>query len=138
MLLALNLLVAAGPAAALALGRAAGTTEAGPQQGDPQRGRAIAMSRSQGLCVLCHGMPGVPANEAATIGPSLERVASRHGPSELRERFLNPQRYNPDTVMPGYAQTDHPGARLPESRKGRPLLDEQALADVLAYLATLK
>ena len=88
--------------------------------------------------MLCHVMPGVPANEAATIGPSLDGVASRHGAAELRERLLNPQLYNPQTVMPAYARKDHPGARLPESRRGRPLLDEQALADVLAYLATLK
>jgi sulfur-oxidizing protein SoxX len=104
--------------------------------GDPARGAAIAASRAQGLCVLCHAMPGIDPRLSGTIGPDLAGAGTRHGVAELRARLLTPERFNPQTVMPAYAR--HDGLdRVAAARRGQPLLTEQQLEDVLAWLATL-
>jgi sulfur-oxidizing protein SoxX len=124
---------AASPAAA---GEAARGTGAGPA-GDAARGAAIVASRTQGLCVLCHAVPGVPAVHAGTIGPPLEGIGARLAPEALRERLLAPERFNPQTVMPSYARTEGL-ERVAPARRGRPILDPQQVEDVVAYLAGLR
>lgn len=102
------------------------------------RGRQIATSRTHGLCVLCHALPGLAAHEVGTLGPDLSGVATRHDAATLRRRLVEPDAFNPSTIMPSYGRVNHPGARVPTSRQGQALLDEQSLADVLAYLGSLK
>ena len=41
-------------------------------QGDTTRGAALAANRSQGLCVLCHALPGQPTALQGTVGPALD------------------------------------------------------------------
>jgi sulfur-oxidizing protein SoxX len=107
--------------------------------GDAQRGRDLALSRSQGLCVLCHAIPGVPPHQVGDLGPSLAGVASRLNPTELRLRLIRPQQFNPDTIMPAYgAVLDDPARRVAARNRGQALLDAQALEDVLAFLETLR
>jgi sulfur-oxidizing protein SoxX len=105
--------------------------------GNPVRGQQIATSRSVGLCVLCHAVPGVPAAHAGTLGPDLAGVGARHTRAALRERVLYPERFNVQTVMPSPVRTDglH---RVAAAREGRPLLDAQQVEDLLAWLETLK
>jgi sulfur-oxidizing protein SoxX len=110
---------------------------AGELAGDAARGAAIVASRTQGLCVLCHAVPGVPAVHTGTIGPPLQGVGARLGPDALRERLLAPERFNPQTVMPAYARTDGL-ERVAPARRGQPILDPQQIEDVVAYLASLK
>lgn len=105
--------------------------------GDAERGRAIAESRTQGLCVLCHALPGVPAVQTGTIGPSLAAVGSRLSADDLRARLTAPERFNPQTVMPSYARSDG-FARVASARRGRALLDARQIDDVVAYLETLR
>jgi sulfur-oxidizing protein SoxX len=105
--------------------------------GDAARGAAIAASRTQGLCVLCHALPGVPAVQSGTIGPNLAGVGARYTPGELREHVVNPQRFNPQTIMPSYTKRDG-FERVAASRRGQPLLDAQQIEDVVAWLASLK
>jgi L-cysteine S-thiosulfotransferase len=105
--------------------------------GDAARGRAIAESRTQGLCVLCHALPGVPPVQAGTIGPSLAGVGGRLSADDLRARVVAPERFNAATVMPSYARSDGL-ARVAAARRAQPLLDAQQIDDVVAYLATLK
>jgi sulfur-oxidizing protein SoxX len=114
-------------------------TLAAPVQanGDPARGAAIAASRSQGLCVLCHALPGQPAALAGTVGPPLAGVASRLDVAALRARLLEPERFNPDTVMPAYGRTDGLQQVAPAQR-GKPLLSAAQIDDVLAWLVTLQ
>ena len=45
--------------------------------GDATRGAAIVASRSQGLCVLCHALPGQAPAHQGTLGPSLDGVGAR-------------------------------------------------------------
>jgi L-cysteine S-thiosulfotransferase len=104
---------------------------------DAERGRAIAESRTQGLCVLCHALPGVPPVQAGTIGPNLAGVGARLSADDLRARLVSPERFNAETVMPSYARSDGL-ARVANSRRGQALLDAQQIDDVVAYLATMK
>jgi sulfur-oxidizing protein SoxX len=105
--------------------------------GDGERGRAITESRTQGLCVLCHALPGVPQVHAGTIGPNLAGVGARLSVEDLRTRLIAPERFNPQTVMPSYARRDG-FERVATSRRGQSLLDAQQIDDVVAYLGTLK
>jgi sulfur-oxidizing protein SoxX len=105
--------------------------------GDAGRGRAIAESRTLGLCVLCHALPGVPAVQAGTIGPDLAGVGARLSADDLRARVVAPERFNPETVMPSYARSEG-FARVASARRGQALLQPQQIDDVVAYLETLK
>jgi sulfur-oxidizing protein SoxX len=105
--------------------------------GDAQRGAAIAASRQTGLCVLCHALPGVTARQSGTLGPDLAGVGARLSAAQLRERLLQPQRFNPDTLMPAYGATTSL-QRVAGARQGQPLLSDQQLDDVIAYLETLR
>ena len=101
------------------------------------RGAAIVASRSQGLCGLCHALPGQPAHLQGTLGPPLAGVGSRYSADELRQHLLAPERFNPDTVMPAYGRSDGLTQVAPALR-GRPLLAPAQIDDVLAYLASLR
>ena len=105
--------------------------------GDVARGAAIVAGRSQGLCVLCHALPGQPAAQQGTLGPPLDGVGARLSGEQLRARLLAPERFNPDTVMPSYGRTDGLVQVAPALR-GKPLLAPAQIDDVVAYLASLK
>ncbi len=105
--------------------------------GDAVRGAAIVASRTQGLCVLCHALPGVETVHSGNLGPSLAGVGARLSAEELRRRLLAPERFNPATVMPAYGRSDGL-VRVASARRGRPLLDAQQIDDVVAYLVTLQ
>ena len=106
-------------------------------QGDTTRGAALAADRSQGLCVLCHALPGQPAALQATIGPAHDGVGARLNPEALRQRLLAPERFNPDTLMPSYSRTERL-QRVAPAQQGRPLLAPDQIDDLVAYLASLK
>ncbi len=118
----------------LALGTGTGAASA---QGDAQRGAAIAASRSLGLCVLCHALPGQPAALQGDLGPPLAGIATRLDAQDLRQRLLAPERFNPDTLMPAYGRTD--GLRqVAAAQRGQPLLTPAQIDDVVAWLETLR
>jgi sulfur-oxidizing protein SoxX len=105
--------------------------------GDPLQGQQIAGSRSAGLCVLCHAMPGVPAVQAGTLGPDLAGVGARYTRAQLRERLVAPERFNPQTVMPSATRSEGL-QRVAAARQGQGVLTPQQLEDVLAWLETLR
>ena len=110
-------------------------------QGDATRGAALAANRSQGLCVLCHALPGQPTALQGTIGPALDGVGARLNPEALRQRLLAPERFNPDTVMPSYGRVYSAAdamQRVPVARQGKPLLAPDQIDDLVAYLGSLK
>ena len=105
--------------------------------GDAARGAAIVASRSQGLCVLCHALPGqLPAHQG-TLGPALDGVGARLDADALRQRLLAPERFNPDTVMPAYGRSSGL-LQVATALRGKPLLAPGQIDDVAAYLATLR
>jgi sulfur-oxidizing protein SoxX len=105
--------------------------------GDAARGEAIALNRSLGLCVLCHALPGQNPALQGNIGPPLAGVGSRLDAAALRQRLLAPERFNPDTVMPAYGRTDGL-QQVARAQRGRPLLSDGQVDDVVAWLATLR
>ena len=106
-------------------------------QGDAARGRAIALNRSLGLCVLCHALPGQNPALQGDIGPPLAGVGARLDADALRQRLLAPERFNPDTVMPSYGRV-RGLQQVAMAQRDRPLLSDAQVDDLVAWLATLR
>jgi L-cysteine S-thiosulfotransferase len=115
----------------------AGTAGAVHAAGDAARGAAIVASRSEGLCVLCHAVPGVPEPLQGNLAPPLAGAGVRWDATLLRRRLLEPEHFNPETIMPSYGRSDGLVRVAPE-RRGMPLLTPTQVDDVVAYLAGLK
>ena len=104
--------------------------------GDAQRGRAIATASGEASCLHCHAIPGA-RGAAGTLGPPLAGVARRLPASELRARIVDPSRLNPKTAMPPYGRTQ--GLyQVAAQYRGKPLLTDEQIDDVVAFLLTLK
>lgn len=104
--------------------------------GDPERGRAIVASRL-GTCLLCHRAPIPEERFQGDIGPDLAGVGARLSAAQLRLRLIDASRLNPATVMPSYYVIDGLD-RVGRPWRGKPVLEAQAIEDVVAYLATLR
>ena len=115
----------------------AGVAASAPPGGDPARGAAIVANRALSQCTLCHPAPGVPAHLRGSLAPDLAGVGARLDRAALRDRLLQPERFNPDTVMPSYGRTEGL-SRVAPAWRGKPLLDARQIDDVVAYLATLR
>jgi L-cysteine S-thiosulfotransferase len=105
--------------------------------GDPARGRAIVISRQQGLCLLCHSGPFPEERFQGTLAPSLKGVGARWSEGQLRLRIVDSKRLNPDSLMPSYGRVDRL-QRVGAAWRGKPLLDAQQIEDVVAFLRTLR
>lgn len=105
--------------------------------GDAARGRAIALDRSQGGCVLCHAVPDSGLPFAGNIAPTLAGVGARLTPAQLRLRVVDPTRVNPDTPMPAYYRIDGL-VQVASAYRGKPILTAQQVEDVVSWLATLE
>ena len=103
--------------------------------GDPIRGHTLVVSRDGGFCVLCHALPGEQIS--GDFGPSLAGVGSRLTPGEIRARVADMSAIVPDAAMPSFHRTEGL-ERVPPERAGKPVLNDQELEDVVAYLASLK
>ena len=106
--------------------------------GDPAAGAKAIAGRSLGNCLACHAISKL-ADEPfhGDVGPSLDGVASRYTPAELRLQIVNNKIVNPDSVMPGFFTTgDLVGVR--KQFEGKTILTAQQVEDVVAFLSTLK
>jgi sulfur-oxidizing protein SoxX len=106
-------------------------------KGDPARGRAIVVTRQQGLCLLCHSGPFPEERFQGSIGPDLNGIGSRLSEGQIRMRIVDPARFNPSTIMPAYYRTENL-TRVAPSFQGKPILSAEQIEDVVAFLATLK
>lgn len=106
-------------------------------QGDATRGEALARNRSQGLCVLCHALPGQNPALQGSIGPPLAGVGSRLDADGLRQRLVAPERFNPDTVMPSYGRSTGL-QQVAAAQRGQALLTDAQIDDLVAWLGTLR
>ena len=94
-------------------------------QGLANRGKEIFYKHTVASCIRCHKI----GNEGGVIGPALDGIASRKDRPYLYESLVNPTA----TLAEGF---DKLGASpMPPMNL---LLNEQELADVMAYLMTLK
>jgi len=105
--------------------------------GDPEKGRAIVTNRQVGLCLLCHSGPFPEERFQGDLAPDLAGVGARYTPAQLRERLVHPEKMNPRTIMPSYSKTQGLNRVAPNFRD-KPLLTDQQIDDVVAFLATLK
>lgn len=103
---------------------------------DPVRGRAIVANRQKSLCLLCHSAPIPEERFQGNIAPDLAGAGARLDAAQIRLRLVDPQRLNPDSIMPSYQRTDSLRQVAPAWR-GRPLLSGAELEDVIAYLVRL-
>lgn len=105
--------------------------------GDAQRGRAIVADRQKGLCLLCHTGPFPEQRFQGNLAPSLAGAGARWSVAQLRLRIADSRRLNPATLMPSYYRTDDL-VLVGRAWIGRPVLNEQEIEDVVAFLATLR
>jgi sulfur-oxidizing protein SoxX len=104
--------------------------------GDALRGRAIVASRQTGLCLLCHSGPFPEERFQGNLAPELTLSASHLNAPQLRARIVNASRFNPGTIMPTYYKADHL-VRVAPKFVGQPILNEQEIEDVVAFLVSL-
>ena len=105
--------------------------------GDAARGRAIAASRQQGLCVLCHSLPVVEERFQGNLAPNLAGIGLRLSEAQLRLRVVESRRVNPDSFMPAFHSTAHL-SRVGGAWQGQPILSAQQVEDVVAWLVSLR
>lgn len=113
--------------------------------GDAERGRAIAASRQQGLCLLCHSGPVPEERFQGNLAPALDGAGSRYSAAQLRLRVADARRLNPASLMPTYLpHPDEAGTarderlRVAAAWQGKPVLEPQQIEDVVAWLLTLQ
>lgn len=105
--------------------------------GDPLRGRAVVADRTKGLCLLCHAGPIPEERFQGNLAPDLAGAGSRWSIAELRLRLVDSRALNPETIMPSYYSLTGT-TRVGAAWRDKPVLDAQAIEDVVAYLATLR
>jgi len=93
-----------------------------PLNGDPARGRALALARDKGYCIVCHEMPG--EDWPGTVGALLLHFKKNNYPNEqVFQQIFDARAFNPNSVMPPFGTFG--------------ILDEQEIRDLVAYLQSL-
>ncbi|WP_375457674.1 sulfur oxidation c-type cytochrome SoxX [uncultured Enterovirga sp.] len=105
--------------------------------GDAVRGRAIVADRTRGLCLLCHVGPIPEERFQGNLAPDLAGAGDRWTPPQLRLRIADARQLNPDTIMPSYRRTEGL-TRVGAAWRGRQILSDAEIEDVVAYLAGLR
>jgi cytochrome c oxidase subunit 2 len=108
--------------------------------GDPARGQQIYSSQS---CIGCHAIAGNPVS-ISEIGPNLTHIGSRTTiagglyPNDARHLALwikNSRAMKPGSIMPTMGKNQYDPITKARLSLG---LDDQQIADVVAYLQALK
>jgi L-cysteine S-thiosulfotransferase len=105
-------------------------------KGDPARGRALVANRQASLCLLCHSGPIPEERFQGDLAPDL-RSAARLSEAEIRQRIVDPAKFNPQTIMPAYYRTDGLN-RVSPAFRGKTVLTAEQIEDIVAWLVTLK
>ena len=98
---------------------------AGEITGRAKRGEDIFQNHVA-RCVLCHSLKG----QGSTVGPALDGIATRATPAYIKESLLEPSK----VIAKGYEAL---GTLSPMPPMGD-IFSEQELADIQAYVQTLK
>jgi sulfur-oxidizing protein SoxX len=107
------------------------------QPGDAARGRSIVLSRTVGLCLLCHTGPFPEERFQGNLAPDLRGTGTRWSIGELRLRIVDSHKLNADTIMPAYYTIDGLN-RVAPAYRGKSILTAEQVEDVVAFLATLR
>ena len=70
------------------------------------------------------------------LAPELAMSAQRLNTPQLRARIVDASRFNPGTIMPTYYKAEHL-KRVASKWVGQPILNEQEIEDVVAFLVSL-
>ncbi len=105
--------------------------------GDVARGRALVVSRQEGLCILCHSGPFPEEPFQGNLAPDLAASSALLSAAQLRARIVDASRFNPDTIMPSYFRTEGL-TRVAPQFAGKTILTAQEIEDVVAFLVSLK
>ena len=105
--------------------------------GDAASGRAIIANRQVGLCLLCHTGPFAEERFQGNLAPNMSGAGLRWSEGQLRLRLVDASRLNAASIMPAYYRTIGFN-RVASAMQGKPLLAEQQIEDVVAFLRTLK
>lgn len=107
--------------------------------GDPAAGAKVFADRKLGNCLACHENSAMPDQLfQGNVGPSLNRIANRRSPDELRAIVANAKEvFGAETVMPGF-YTLNVGINVRKDLVGKTILTAQEVEDVVAYLNTLQ
>ena len=118
-----------------------GLSYAGSLVGDPARGQQIYSSQS---CIGCHAIAGNPMS-VGTIGPNLTHFGSRSTigagrfPNDTKHLALwikNARAMKPGVLMPTLGRGEYDPITKTKVAAGG--LDDQQIADIVAYLQALK
>ncbi|MDH5263819.1 MAG: sulfur oxidation c-type cytochrome SoxX [Betaproteobacteria bacterium] len=98
---------------------------AGPAWGQATQGSDLFANPDKGNCIACHQVPeGAGPAVRADVGPRLDSARLKGWDrARLRALLEDPQRGNPDTVMPPYGR--------------HRLLDDREIERVIDYLHAL-
>jgi len=104
--------------------------------GDPVRGRVLVLDRTN-TCILCHSGPFPEERFQGDLAPNLSGAGSRWTTGQLRLRLVDASRFNRETIMPSYYRLDGLD-RVATNWRGKPILSDEQIEDIVAYLATLR
>jgi L-cysteine S-thiosulfotransferase len=104
--------------------------------GDPARGRVLVLDRTN-TCILCHSGPFPEERFQGDLAPNLSGAGSRWTTGQLRLRLVDASRFNRETIMPSYYRLDGLD-RVATNWRGKPILSDEQIEDIVAYLATLR
>ena len=106
------------------------------QRGDAAAGRALVANR-QNLCLLCHTAPIAEERFQGNLAPPLAGVGSRLSVAELRQRIVDSNVINPESIMPPYFRAVglH---QVSVAQRGRTIFTAQQVEDVVEYLRGLR
>lgn len=107
------------------------------QPGDPARGRALVLNRQKSLCILCHAASFADPHMQGDMAPDLAGAGARWSAGQLRLRLVEPQRFNPATLMPS-AYASEGLANVARRYAGQSVLAAPEIEDIVAFLASLK
>jgi sulfur-oxidizing protein SoxX len=106
--------------------------------GDAANGAKVFANRKQGNCLACHQNSDMKeALFHGEVGPSLDGVADRWEPADLRGIVVNSKRTFEGSIMPAFYK-DTGFERPLKKFDGKSILNAQQVEDVVAYLLTLK
>lgn len=107
--------------------------------GNPEEGVKAFVNRGLGNCLACHAVESLSKEQFhGDVGPSLDGVADRWSPEELRAIIVDAKQvFTKDTMMPGFYSLNV-GINVRKDLVGKTVLTAQQVEDVVAYLSTLK
>ncbi len=109
------------------------------ETGDADAGAKAFADRKLGNCLACHAVSKLSKELFhGNVGPSLDGVADRYSPEQLRAIIVNSKAvFGDQTVMPGFYSLEV-GKDVDEKFQGKTILSAQDVENVVAFLTTLK